>query len=242
MQRPSLLLLLLLAGCLAGSSQTATSSDATDPIVKLSEARFRAFAAGDRSTLQDMVADDAIFMYSDGRVLTKSQMLSDLSKFPGKYEFHYEDVQVRRFKDSAMLCFRLVYKDSTALDLTPLQYLETDTFTLRNGRWLLEGVHGTAVPYPTTHQVSLPPELLDEYAGHYQAGDQQYEIAREGDHLVGQRSGYSIAPWHAEAENIFYADGDPAGRRIFIRDKSGRVSEMIRIGPEHYAVWHRISP
>jgi hypothetical protein len=70
-----------------------------------------------RAALRDMVADDAVFMYADGRVLDKSQMLNEVAKFPGGYDFHYEDVQFRNFQDSVMLCFRLVYNDSTALDV-----------------------------------------------------------------------------------------------------------------------------
>lgn len=241
--RYSRLLPVLLVVCsLVASSQTGARSNLESQIINLSQKRFRAFAAGDRGVLQDMVADDAIFMYSDGRVLNKPQMLEQVAKFPGKYEFHYEDVQFRSFQDSAMLCFRLLYNDSTALDSEPIQYLETDVFALRRGRWLLVGVHGTAVPYPNSHEVALSPSQLQDYVGIYQAGDQHYEITSEGDQLFGQRSGFPKAKWHAESENVFFVDGDPAGRKIFVRDKKGRVNEMIRIGPEHYAIWHRSSP
>jgi hypothetical protein len=172
-------------------------------------------------------------------VLNKAEMLDGVTRFPGNYDFHYEDIQTRSFQDSVMLCFRLVYHDSTALDSEPIQYLETDTFSLRRGRWLLIGVHGTAVPYPKPHRASLPTQLLDEYVGRYEAGGQYYEITREGDRLLGQRSGFPKVQWHAEAENIFFVDGDTAARRIFVRDKKGRINEMIRIGPEHYAVWRK---
>lgn len=239
MQSLRLLLLALFLCSLACCSQTAGPSNLQDQIVTLSQQRFRAFAAGDRSVLQSMVADDAIFMYSDGRVLSKSQMLDALVRFPGKYEFHYEDVQIRNFNDSVMLCFRLIYHDSTALGSEPIQYLGTETFALRKGQWRLVGVHGTAVPYPSPHRVSLPTKLLDEYVGQYKAGDYDYEITREGDQLFGQRSGFPKAQWHAEEENIFFVDGDTAARRIFVRDKKGQVNGMIRIGPEHYAVWSR---
>lgn len=237
---PQFLLLFFLASSLAGVSQTGSPASLEARIVHLSQQRFRAFAAGDLAALQEMVSDDAVFMYSDGRVLNKSQMLGAVAKFPGTYEFRYKDVQFRSFQDSVMLCFRLVYHDSTMLDAEPIQYLETDTFARRKGRWLLVGVHGTADPYPKTRDVSLPPELLDDYVGQYQAGDQKYEITKEDRQLFGQRSGFRKTPWHAEAEDIFAVEGDVAGRRIFVRGKNGRVSQMIRIGPEHYAIWRRL--
>lgn len=233
-------LLFSLAFNLAGDSQSAGPASLKKQIIQLSQTRFRAFAIGDRAALRDMVADDAIFMYANGSVLNKSQMLDEVAKFPGGSDFHYENVRFRNFQDSVILCFRLVYKDSTASDVETNQYLETDTFARRKGRWLLTGVHGTAVPYPKVHEIWLPPKLLDDYVGLYEAGNQKYQITREGTQLFGQLNGLPKTPWHAETENIFAADGDIAGRRIFTRDKSGRVSQMIRIGPEHYRIWHRL--
>lgn len=73
-------------------------------------------------------------------MLNKRQMLDAFAKFPGSYEFRYEDVQFRNSRDSVMLCFRFVYYDSSALDEEPIQCIETDTFARRKGRWLLVGV------------------------------------------------------------------------------------------------------
>jgi hypothetical protein len=240
MRKATMSLLMSLALCLTGNSQSTDPSSLKNEIVRLSQARFRAFATGDRTALRDMVADDAVFIYANGSLLDKSQMLDGVAKFPGGYDFHYEDVQFRNFQNSVMLCFRLVYNDSTAHDVETNQYLETDTFARRNGRWLLTGVHGTAVPYPKSHNIFLRPELLDDYVGWYEAGNQKYEITKQGTQLFGQRSGFPKVPWHAETENIFAVEDDVAGRRIFVRDKSGRVSQMIRIGPEHYRIWRRL--
>lgn len=239
---PKVLLLSILLAAGSAAPQTAERSKVEDLLVTLSKQRFTAFAAGDRATLQQMIADDAIFMYSDGRSLNKRQMLDAVAKFPGTYEIHYEDVQVRNFRSSAMVCFRLVYRDSTALDPQPIQYLETDTFALRNGRWLMVGVHGTAVPYPEAHEIAVTLAMLDAYVGDYEARDQHYTITRVGNQLFGQRSGYPKAQWHAESQDLFFVDGDSAGRRIFVRDEAGRVSQMIRVGPEHYAIWTRSKP
>jgi hypothetical protein len=89
--------------------------------------------------------------------------------------------------------------------------------------------------------ITVNRKLLDEYVGRYEsAPGVYYEITRERDQLMGQRSGFQKVPWLAEFTDIFYVTSDPTATRVFIRDSSGDVSKIVRVDGQGNTEWKRV--
>ena len=232
-------LLVVATAALASSTRQDGPQNEQQELVQLAQRRFKAFFEGDAATYRQIVAKDAVFAYSNGRVLNYTEALRELEPLakPGSFDFHYEDIQFRDLGGGAMLLYRLVFNGPEGA----YEGWESDTFAHRDQGWVLVAVHGTTIPYPNRANLSVEPKLLDEYVGRY-AGPQDayYEITRQGNQLFGQRSGFPKVPWSAESSDIFYVPSDPYASRVFMRDARGRISKLVRIEVTGNTVWTRM--
>jgi hypothetical protein len=190
-----------------------------------------------------LVAKDAVFAYSNGRTVNYAEAVSELAPLAkvGTYSFHYENVQFRDFGDSALLVYCLVFRGPPDAG-GDYEGVESDTFTRVNNVWKLIAVHGTTIPYPKRLSITVGRKLLDEYVGRYErAPGVYYEIACEGDQLMGQRNGFQKTRWLAEAQDIFYVTSDPTASRVFMRGSSGSVSKLVRVDIQGNTEWKRVT-
>jgi hypothetical protein len=236
-------MLLITAGSTFAQSRTGTAAtDRQNELVQLAQRRFAAFFEGDKTAYEQLVARDAVFVYSNGRTLNYVKAVSELAPLAraGTYSFHYEDVKFRDFGDSALLVYRLVFHGPPGVG-GDYEGVESDTFTRLNNVWKLIAVHGTTIPYPKRVSITVDPKLLDEYVGRYEsAPGVYYEITREGDQLLGQRNGFQKVPWLAESGDIFYVTSDPTASRVFMRDPNGGVSKLLRVDVQGNTEWTRV--
>jgi hypothetical protein len=76
-------------------------------------------------------------------------------------------------------------------------------------------------------EVSVPPALLDAYAGRYELAPAFIiTIAREGEHLFAQATGQPRFELFAESETKFFAKVTEL-QVTFVRDASGAVKELV---------------
>lgn len=239
-----------LAACLLGvsSAPRGRPNDTASPmsrgeqeqLMELSRRRFAAFVEGDRTTYRKIVSEDAIFAYSNGRVLTYADALAELTRLapPGSYEFRHEDVRYRSVGDGGLLVYRLVVHGPAGIG--DYEGMESDLFRRTGLGWKMVAVHGTTIPYPTRPSIGVDTATLDAYVGRYE-GEQHayYDITRRGTRLIGQRSGFDAIPWIAESNDVFYVPSDPTATRIFLRDEHGRVSTLVRIDASGDVRWKR---
>jgi hypothetical protein len=223
--------------------------DHTDPhslklhqeLIALSQRRFQAFFEGDRPTYERLLSSDAVFVYSNGRMLNRGQAMRELMPLakPGTFTFKYEDVQFRNMGSSVALVYKLIFDGPP--EIGHYEGITSDIWTSRNGAWQLVALHGTTVPYPNRTRVAVDSTLLGEYVGRYAMGsDVYYDITREGYQLMGQRNGFPKVPWLAESEVSFYVPSDPSATRIFMRDTNGHVSKLLRIEAAGNSVWTKV--
>ena len=86
----------------------------------------------------------------------------------------------------------------------------------------------------------LSPTLLDAYVGTYElAPGVTYVVSREGDVLIGQRSGRPREELVAAGDATFFRKGTVRGEKIFVRDPSGRVTSMLDRRDNNDLVWKR---
>ncbi len=236
-------ILLISAGSSFAQSRTGTAAtDRQNELVQLAQRRFAAFFEGDKMAYEQLVARDAVFVYSNGRTLNYLEAVSELAPLAraGTYSFHYEDVKFRDFGDSALLVYRLVFHGPPRVG-GDYEGMESDTFSRLNNVWKLIAVHGTTIPYPKRVRITVDRKLLHEYVGRYESTPGvYYDITCDGDQLMGQRNGFQKVPWLAESRNIFYVTSDPSASRVFMRDPKGGVSKLVRVDVQGNTEWTRV--
>ncbi|MEW6738001.1 MAG: hypothetical protein AB1489_42380, partial [Acidobacteriota bacterium] len=67
-----------------------------------------------------------------------------------------------------------------------------------------------------------------------------YTVIREGDKLIGQRTGRSKEELLPANETTFFRKGTVRGEKIFVKDEKGRVVQMIDRRDNNDLVWKKI--
>ncbi len=98
------------------------------------------------------------------------------------------------------------------------RYLTTETWRREAAAWKLHLIHVFAV-LKDPPAISLSPEILQQYAGRYLAGnDLVYLIEWDGKQLMGRRQGAAMKPLMVEVRDVLFISGQPRIRKIFQRD------------------------
>lgn len=236
-----LLALSAMALCASGASfRSMAGETAPATIQRLSQAFSDASAAGDAATLDKLLDDRVTFMVENGAVMTKKDIIASASSRNGSRQVlvqsdfgvaMYGNVAVTRFTDTSTLPFHG--------QLLHASYRSTEVWRNGGTGWkLISSQTLAAVTDPPS--VTLPPAVLDEYAGRYEAdADFALTIVREGDALVGSSSGrtYPLLP---EVRDVLFTPGQFGVRRIFQRDQNGVVTGLISRRDGHDLVLRRV--
>jgi hypothetical protein len=121
------------------------------------------------------------------------------------------------------------------------QYLNTATWRLGPDGWKLIGtqVLATLIDPPS---IALPAAQLDEYVGTYQLTEAiGYTIRRDGDRLIGERTGRPAQELRVEARDVMFVPGQPRSRKVFQRDAQGRIAGFADRREARDVVWTRRS-
>ena len=89
--------------------------------------------------------------------------------------------------------------------------------------------------------IRLATGQLDTYVGTYElAPGVDYVVKRDGERLIGQRTGRKEEELFPEVEGVFSLKGY-RGRKMFLRDSKGRVIELRDRRDGNDLVWKRVS-
>ena len=69
--------------------------------------------------------------------------------------------------------------------------------------------------------------------------DITYTIARDGDHLVGTRTGKPPQVLAIEARDVLFVPGQPRSRKILLRDASGKIDRLADRREGRDVIWRR---
>jgi hypothetical protein len=236
---------LSLAACRAATSPRAPDGDAASVTAELrahTQALLDAVAVGDRAVWDRLLDPAMIYVSEAGAIQTKAALLAELEPLPpglsGSIAIGRFDVTV--YGDTAVV----VHLDHESMRYHghPLasDFLTTHVWRRGPGGWRLVAahVHAALVDPPA---VALPPAQLDEYVGRYRLTDAlTYEIRRDGDGLVGQRSDRPAQVLAAEARDVFFVPGQPRSRKVFQRDAAGRITGFADRREGHDIPWARL--
>jgi hypothetical protein len=200
-----------------------------------------AVAAGNTAVWDRYLDPRMIYLSEAGELQTKAQLLEELKPLPpgisgqiaiGKFE-------VRQFGDTAVVFHVDEESENYFGHAIHAQYLNTATWQYSASGWRLisQQVYASLLDPPA---ITLPAAQLDDYTGSYQLTDAiSYTIRRDGDHLVGERTGRPPQTLRVEARDVLFVPGAPRSRKVFLRDPSGQITGFADRREARDIVWTR---
>ena len=146
-----LLVIFLLAG-LPGKPEPQTISDQLKSDLVLAEKKmFDGFAAGDVETFLAISGDDYITINADGAYLNKTEAAKLVPGFKGAAS-KYSEKKIRFYNDIAIITGRAKYYMKSIL-VADIYF--TQTWVLRDNKWLFIGWQGTMTGQPKYYPVYI---------------------------------------------------------------------------------------
>lgn len=207
----------------------AVGSTTKDELVAIAMEIDNAIEPGDKAVFAKYLTDDFILVDRDGlRTLTKKDVVEGTTPIPKGYwlKFEIADVELREFGDVAVLIFKTIEREGVHDQEILVNYRGTDVFVKRDGEWKL-AVWQYVELQRDAEPTKVNPAKYDALAGSYVMGPGiKYNVTRRGEKLFGAREGRPEEELVPESDDVFYVPGTEF-RRIFVKDDSGRVLEML---------------
>jgi hypothetical protein len=210
-------------------------------VTGLSQKLLDAIPTGDKTVWNEILADDAVYLDEDGRILTKREIVDELRPLPKGYSGFIKITQPRLVlrTNLAVLAYVAAEEETIFGQILKTDFPATDVYEKRDGRWRLLSSHVTVI-HKQPPAIHLAPSQLDAYVGTYElAPGVEYVVKRDGERLLGQRTGRKEQELSAEADGIFTLKGY-RGRKMFLRDSAGRVIELRDRRDGNDLVWRRV--
>jgi hypothetical protein len=201
-----------------------------------------AIAAGNAAVWDRYVDPRILYVSEAGEVETKAQLLAELKPLPAGIsgKIALGRFEVRQHGDTAVVLHVDEEDENYFGHPIHAQYLTTATWRLGPDGWKLIAtqVIATLIDPPA---VALPAVQLDEHAGTYQLTEAiRFTIRRDGDRLIGERTGRPAQELRAEARDVLFVPGQPRSRKIFQRDAGGRITGFADRREARDVVWTRL--
>jgi len=217
-----------------------TRPAATEPTLRAqTQALLDAVTHGDPSIWDRYLDPDVTYVAEDGTIETKASLLPQLTPLPPGItgSLVVESFTVHEHGDTAVVIHVDRESESYFGQHLTAKYVTTAVWRRRDGRWRLiaNQVHVQLSDPPA---LTLPPDQLDAYTGTYRLTDAiGYTIRREGDRLVGERTGRPPQALRVEARDVLFVPGAPRSRKVFLRDPNGSVTGFADRREGHDVVW-----
>lgn len=216
---------------LAGAAQAAApTNDLESTLKRVARERILQFDRGDRRLWSAYVAPGYLIATPAGPVRTRSDVMDGFEPPKEGYRdvFNFEDVHVSRDGDTAVMSYVIdehEFWDEAKYVIPKLR--KTDTFVLRDNRWLLLASQETFVP-AEYKQTSIDTALYGQYVGQYQLmRSLRYVVSVDNGRLllteVGKASSKVLLPL---ADDTFFSKGESA-QIIFVKDGTGRITHFL---------------
>jgi ketosteroid isomerase-like protein len=231
-------LILLSASAVAGASPGADE----ELLKRQTRELLDAIAPGEWAVWDRLLDDAVVYAAEDGRVMTKAQLKEELQPMPSwsTGSITPRDFVVRLHGDVAIVSYEGQEQQTLHGQTVRPRYHTTDTWRKKGGRWRLLASQVVALPDPPP-AITLPREALAALTGVYQLGPgATVTIKLDGEQLVAEREGRPKQTLAAETETVFFAASAPRVRKIFVRDRAGKVTHFFDRREGHDLKWTRI--
>lgn len=216
-----------------------------DPTVEVLHAKDQALldaiAPGDRKVWDEVLAPEAVYVDENGVIMNRAEYLKQLDPLPAGASGTLRIASYSAHVTGDLAC--VIHTDDEEENyhgqILHAQYLMTETWRRDGGAWKLYIVHVYAV-LKNPPAIDLPVAALAEYAGRYSGGDDlAYVVQWDGKQLTGGRVGRPLSPLRTEVRDVLFVPGQPRVRKIFQRDKEGRITGFVDRREGEDLVWHR---
>lgn len=216
-----------LAACASGPAVRAPA-DAAAELKAKTQALLDAVSAGDARVWDRLLDPEVLYVSEAGELERKPQLLAEVVPLPAGISGRIEigKFEARVHGDTAIV-FHVdeEYENYFGHDIHA-QYLNLATWRYAGGEWKLLATQVLA-SLIDPKAIVLPAAQLADYEGSFAlTPDIHYTIKRDGDHLVGQRTGRPPQVLQAEARDVFFVAGQPRSRKIFLRDSAGKITQL----------------
>jgi hypothetical protein len=201
-----------------------------------------AIAPGNKAVWERYLAEGSIYADEEGRVLTKNELIKELSPLPAGYVGLIKIGDIKTLVQDSVVV--LSHRDREELELYGQKivtyYQMTNTWAKQqNGQWRLVSTQVMAIPNERKPAV-IDPKILDDYTGQYELTPEvKYVVTREGDILFGQRTGRAKEELLPLCSDVLYRKGVWRGEKVFERDAHGRVIKMLDRRENNDLVWRK---
>jgi hypothetical protein len=225
-------LLLTFTGATAQTGSNKASLDNPSPLEQelrsLEHELHATLIRGDKEHLFSFFADDFVGTSYEGYTVTKAELVKSFRLPPSEAKItrEIEDFKVSGSGDVAVANYRLIERVEIAGQKKGAEYLYTDTFVRRDGRWQMMASHATGLE-PERKVAKIDPSIYDAYVGQYELSPTLiFSVRREGDKLIGTPPNGREVELLPENESTFFVEGLSV-RTVFVKDASGQVTQMI---------------
>jgi ketosteroid isomerase-like protein len=225
------------------ASGTVLAAQSVEALIKRQSQEFSdASASGNAAVLARYLDDHVIFLNETGEVATKKDIVDSASPTPKgqSNSLTQTGFAVQVHGTTAVTKFTDVLNQQFHGQTLQIKFLSTEV-------WLKEGRDWRMISSQTMTQVddppsiALPPSVLDEYVGTYQAGsDFTYKVARDANGITGAAGDAQPVALKAELKDVLFTPGVAQKRKIFQRDASGKVTALVFRYAGHDIVLRRV--
>jgi len=208
------------------------------------QALLDAIAPGNVEVWNRLLDDAALQVDENDVVRNKAQVLAALKPLAPGLTGHLriDQFQVTRRAEVAVV----THEDDEYLDyygqIIRSRFRMTDTWILTPAGWRELASQVLAVLKDPPLQ-QLDTAVLCGYAGQYQLNKEIVASIRcENDGLVVERAGQSQRHFRAELTDVFFEPGQPRTRRIFSRDRLGRITGFVDRREGRDVQWTMVPP
>jgi ketosteroid isomerase-like protein len=167
-----------------------------------------------------------VYIDEAGEVSDKPGLIAQIKPLPEGISgsIKTEVTQLHFFGDTAVMHVDDHESENYFGQTIKAEYRSLQTWRRTGDGWKLIGAQVYAGLIDPA-SIKLPAARLDEYAGVYRLNAQvTYTLRRDGDKLIGQRSGRDPVTLAIEASDVFFVPGQPRSRKIILRDQTGRIT------------------
>lgn len=219
------------------------NSEVVEQLKQATQELLDGIAPGNRAVWEKYLAEGSIYADEEGRVLTKDELLKELTPLPKGYIGSIKIGETKALaQDNVVVLSHLDREDLEFYGQKIVTYFQmTNTWARQsNGQWKLVGTHVMAIPNERK-PAKIDPNTLALYVGQYQlAPDVIYTVTRERDQLFGQRTGRAKEELLPLCEDIFYTKGAWRGEKVFETDSSGKVIRLLDRRENNDLVWKKM--
>ncbi len=234
--------LLLGALTLASASALAQNNDVARVLQQQTQELLNAVSSGDARVWDRYLDANVIYLAEDGTRKTKAALLKEITPLPTGISgsISVTAFEVRLHGDTAVTTHNDLESEDYFGHPLKAEYRTTDTWIRTPQGWKLVAsqVHAQLIDPPA---LQLPSARLDEYSGVYRLNaDIGYTIRKEGNRLIGERSGRPAQTLSVEAADVMFVAGQPRSRKIFLRGADGRITGFVDRREGRDIPWTRV--